>query len=178
MGRSSSEYTEDIRGVKKMEKKIVFLDMDGVLADFERSCTSGETEVHFGEDTPIEMLQEHFFTNLRVMDGAKSAVQVLLEQEHLDVYIGSKCTTKKNKYGWYFHCASEKFRWINMHFPKLIKKVMLACDKGLLNGDYLIDDSLEWKDKFPGEFIHFDGSNIMQSWDNAFKIMGVNYGTL
>ena len=56
-------------------------------------------------------------------------------------------------------CYHDKAKWINIHFPHLSSKIILTQDKGLLLGDYLIDDNKEkWKEKFEknrGKFIHF-----------------------
>jgi 5'(3')-deoxyribonucleotidase len=133
--------------------KIVFLDMDGVLADFDGAIPPGS-----GWDPP-EMFVVGFFRNLKVMPGAKQSVAKLLENPDLEVYIGSKPTTKN------LHSFTEKAEWIEEHFPALLKSMVLVCDKKLLHGDILIDDDLErWSPVFDGQFIHFDRHNPEQSW--------------
>lgn len=124
--------------------------MDGVLADFH--AVAGEVEIH---ETPTEMLKEGFYRNLPVMEGAKEAVEELMKLG--DVYIASKPTTKN------FSCATEKYEWINEHFPQLIKKVFLTCDKTLLKGDFLIDDDIRWNE-FDGNFLWFDRKNPLR-WE-------------
>ena len=134
------------------KKLIVFLDMDGVLADWNGALK----EI---VDDPPEMYEKGFFRNLKPNPGAKEAVAKLLADESLDVYIGSKPTTDKN-----VHCASEKVEWILEHFPALISKMTLVCDKSLLRGDVLIDDDYDrWAGKFQGEFFHFDQENPEQA---------------
>ena len=134
----------------KTKKKIVFVDMDGVLADFD-----GAIAVHILD--PPEMFIPGFFRNLKVMPGAKEGVQALLDNPKLKVYIGTKHTTKTD------HSPSEKVGWIREHFPMLVKKMCIVTDKNLLRGDYLIDDDLRWKD-FQGEFIHFDRTRPEEEW--------------
>lgn len=135
-------------------KIIVFLDMDGVLADFDGAITSGVT------NDPPEMFEAGFFRKLKVHEGAKDAVEALLANPNLRVYIGSKPTYKNPL------CATEKFQWIIEHFPALKKRIVLACNKELLQGDVLVDDDFErWAHKFHGHFIHFDRTNPKKSWE-------------
>lgn len=138
--------------------QIVYVDMDGVLADFEKSLPPG-----FGWNPP-EMFVPGFFRNLAVMPGAKEAVAKLMADPTLDVYVGSKHTSKVPG------CATEKIEWIQEHFPALLRKVVLVCDKSLLRGDVLIDDDRErWEGKFIGRFIHFDQKNPAESWASVVK---------
>ncbi len=131
--------------------------MDGVLADFDNAIAN-----HI--DDPPEMFVPGFFRNLPVLPGAKEGVAALLANENLDVYIGSKITSKVPG------CASEKVEWIKEHFPGLLKRMMLVCDKGLLRGDILIDDDYSrWGDKFKGMFIVFNSSRPEESWKWIIK---------
>lgn len=140
------------------EKYIVFLDMDGVLADFDGAISSGV------EWDPPEMFEPGFFRNLKVMPGAKEAVAQLLAQDDLEVYIGSKPTSKNRL------SATEKMDWINEHFPELVRNMVLVCDKKLLRGDILIDDDKErWGHVFEGRFIHFDRKNPEKAWAEITK---------
>jgi 5'(3')-deoxyribonucleotidase len=135
---------------KQKDKKVVFVDMDGVLADFD-----GSIEKHVLD--PPEMFVPGFFRNLKVMPGAKEGVKALLNNPKIKVYIGTKHTTKTD------YSPSEKVGWVREHFPELIKRMFIVTDKHLLKGDYLIDDDLRWK-HFPGEFIHFDKAKPEEEW--------------
>lgn len=145
------------------KKKILYLDMDGPLANFD----SGVGRENF-EENPPEMFLQGFFRNLKVVPGAREAVTELLKLEDLDIYIGSKHTTSN------IHCASEKVGWIIEHFPELEKKMLLICDKTLLKGDYLIDDDLRWKG-FDGLFIHFDPKDAENSWQTILTFLRSNH---
>src|ERR1700677_2452770 len=133
-------------------KKTVFLDMDGVLADFDGAL------INHIEDPP-EMFVPGFFRNLTVMEGAKEGVRILLSNPNLDIYIGSKMTSKAT------NCATEKMEWIREHFPELLRRMVLVCAKSLLRGHVLVDDDApRWKKKFKGKFIHFDKHNPADAW--------------
>jgi 5'(3')-deoxyribonucleotidase len=138
-------------------KRIIFLDMDGVLADFDAAIVN-----HI--DDPPEMFVPGFFRNLAVMDGAKEAVKALLANKKLEIYVGTKMTSKVPT------CATEKMLWIAEHFPALKKNMTLICDKKLLRGDVLVDDDLRrWGHKFHGQFIHFDRRNPRKAWAAVVK---------
>ena len=140
-----------------MQKRIIYLDIDGVLADFDGAI------INHIEDPP-EMFVPGFFRNLAVMDGAKDGVRILLSNPNLDVYIGSKMTSKAT------NCATEKMEWIREHFPPLLRRMVLVCDKGLLRGHVLVDDDAKrWKKKFKGKFIHFDRNNPADSWRSVVE---------
>ena len=141
----------------KLKKKIIFIDMDGVLANFE----GGLKEI---VQDPPEMWEPGFFRNLEVMPGAKEAVEALIANPKYKVYIGSKHFSGTD------YCASEKMGWLRENFPKLIKRVVLVCDKKLLRGDYLIDDDLRWKD-FEGEFIHFNKHKPKEQWEEILEYL-------
>ena len=142
-----------------MNKKIVYIDLDGVLANFQKGV--GRKVDRF--ERPNEMLQRGFYANLEVLDGSYKAICELLLSDKLDIYIASKPTIY-NPY-----CMSEKYEWVYKHFPELIKKVNLVCDKGLLKGDFLIDDSTRWHGKFEGQCLKFDPDNSKFSWDCIIK---------
>lgn len=137
------------------KKKIVFIDIDGVLADFEGSIKEVIQD-------PPEMWEIGFFRNLKIMPGAKEGVAALLANPKYKVYIGTKHFSGTD------YCASEKMGWVREHFPQLIKRVMMICDKTKLKGDYLIDDDRRWQD-FDGEFIHFDKYNPETEWERIVE---------
>ena len=128
--------------------------MDGTLADF---CEAAPSMTPGSKENPAEMYEKGFFKKLKPMPGAKEAIARLEKIKRLDLYIATKPTTKN------LNCATEKYEWIEEHFPSLLGKMFLTCDKALLRGDYLIDDYLRWK-TFQGTFVHFDETNPGYSW--------------
>jgi 5'(3')-deoxyribonucleotidase len=147
-----------------MIKTVVYLDMDGPLAHFRAGVGPHYT---LGSDPP-EMFQKGFFRDLPVTPGAKEAVAVLLRNPHLDLYIASKPTTKN------LYSTIEKYQWVEEHFPELFKKIFLTCDKGHLNGDFLVDDDHKaWADKFKGIFLKFHEDEPLRSWEHIVKFLDI-----
>jgi 5'(3')-deoxyribonucleotidase len=139
-----------------MNKKIVFCDLDGVLADFAKAINN--TTYEWIEDPP-QMFEKGFYRNMSVVPGAREAISEILTFSGIELYIASKPTVKKTKF-----CPSEKYEWIEEHFPELLPKVFLTCNKGLLRGHYLIDDLEKWGKVFDGIFLHFKESEPEESW--------------
>jgi hypothetical protein len=139
---------------------IVFLDMDGVLADFDGALPPDQRRKN-GVDRwdPPAMFEPGFFRGLPVMPGAKEAVSALMASPNIQLYIGSKPTTKA------LTCPTEKYQWIGEHFPDLLRRMCLVSDKSLLRGDFLVDDDKDrWAGVFVGTFIHFDREHPRHSW--------------
>jgi 5'(3')-deoxyribonucleotidase len=130
----------------------VGIDMDGVLADFDSAIKSGVKK------DPPEMFRKGFFRKLKPIPGAKVAINQLIKLPHLKLYIASKPSTKN------LWSTIEKYQWIEEHFPRLLNRIFLACDKHFLRMDYLIDDDLKRWGKFPGTFLHFDRKQPILSW--------------
>jgi hypothetical protein len=133
-------------------KRRIFLDMDGVLADFERmrkslSLTAGR------EITGDDLKAMHgAFSSMQPMAGAIAGVKSLIGMG-FDVWIASKPATGKP------HTYSEKAAWILFHFDELKRKIILTHDKGMLGcaEDYLVDDRIHKANcvSFRGRLLHF-----------------------
>ena len=152
-----------------MKKDIIYVDMDGVLADFE-SAKNDLDELHLNAYDGRADLIPNFFKDLPLIPGAKEAMKVL--DEHFDVYILST-PPWGNPDAW-----GHKRLWIGKHFPYLWKKVILSHNKGLMKGEYLIDDSdyRGQKDfvnsKGEKAHIHF-GQPGLENWEKVMDyIMG------
>ena len=128
-------------------RKVVYVDMDDVLADFYKAAKDDN-----GKVLEERMFLPKFFLNLDPVPGAKAGV-FQLEKMGFDVWVLSQPFSLLSE------SYAEKAQWIQMHFPQLVNKIILTQNKGLNVGDYLIDDNLEkWSEKFEqngGKFIHF-----------------------
>lgn len=132
----------------------VYVDLDGVIADFEAECADLNVHPQQGKLIP------GIYRNLPLIEGAEEGIAKLLEKGYFVM-----CLTKipsKNP-----GAASEKLLWINENFPNLKDYVIITPDKGCVgtDRDYLIDDHPEWANAgaFPGQIIHF------KSWQQVFR---------
>lgn len=130
----------------KVAKRRVFVDMDGVLADFARlMAETGNT----GDE--IKKLQGAF-ANLQPIEGALDGVRSLIGMG-FEVWIATKPPTGIP------HAYAEKAGWILEHLPELKRRIIITHDKGLLGDqqDFLIDDRPHKAncEKFAGTLIRF-----------------------
>jgi len=135
----------------------ILVDMDGVIADFEGGFLAKFRQRHADlpyiplnqrncfyvkEQYPEEIgpLLEHiylskgFYLELPPIEGSLEALKELSEKDY-EVYI---CTSPllKNPY-----CLQEKYDWItNKLGGDWTKRVVIAKDKTIIQGDLLIDD--------------------------------------
>lgn len=136
---------------------IVYVDMDDVLCDY-----SSSHRVHRASHPHIAFPQSipGFFENLRPIEGAIESVNQLRGTETFEVYVLTAPSTRNPL------SYTEKRLWIERHFGYEFTKQLIICsNKGLLKGDYLVDDNIEGKgqEHFAGQVLHF-GSNNYPSW--------------
>lgn len=138
--------------------KLILIDQDGVLADFERGFyaawqASGHPHpalpleqrrsFYVRDDYPVELRAEveaiytaaGFYRDLPLIAGATEALTALLEQGH-DVRI---CTSPLNQYR---NCVPEKYEWIERHLgTEFVTRMIVSKDKTIVRGDVLVDDN-------------------------------------
>ena len=140
------------------KKKILYVDMDGVLVDFDSGIKQAEPDlirVYKGQLDNIP----HLFSWMNPMPGAIEAFKALAEK--YDVYILTTAPWKNET------ALQDKKDWLNKYFGDLIKKkVIFSHHKELLNGDYLIDDRPV--PGFEGKQFLF-GSEKYPDWDSITK---------
>lgn len=137
----------------------IFVDMDGVIADFEKEAKKHPDygKSNFKADVEID------FSKIEPIPGAIDAVKTLINNGH-DVFIASTAPWA-NPEAW-----KHKRLWIEKYLPELEKKVFLTHRKDLLIGDMLIDDSdYRGQPDFKGQWLHF-GQNGMD-WTKVLNIV-------
>jgi len=145
------------------KKKIIFIDMDGVIVDFVKGMRKHPGYIEGMED-PDEL--PGVFDNLEPIENAIESVNLLLENSRFDVYIASAAPW--NNVG----ALPAKRLWIEKYFgEKFKKRLILTHQKQLLIGDYLIDDRKKnGAGEFRGEHIHF-GKNGFENWEKVTKYL-------
>ena len=142
--------------------KIIYIDLDGVVADFEK----GRLQHPLSTITPYIGRPDKLpgvYENLDPITDSIESVTELFNNPDFDVYFLSSAPWD-NPEAW-----THKRLWVAKYFDvKIIRKrLILSHHKQLLIGDYLIDDN-EWNgaSEFQGKWIHF-GSNEFPDWETV-----------
>ena len=152
-----------LRASLKTNKPVVLIDMDGVLCDFDKRAA----ELERTEGIKGHKLFKHpsAYKNLEPIEGAIEAWHAL--QEKYDTYVLST-PPWSNPDAW-----AEKRRWVEDHLGKSAhKKLILSHNKGIVKGDFLIDDRIaNGIADFEGTHIHFGDFNF-PSWKEVLHYLG------
>ena len=121
--------------------KRIFIDMDGVIANFDKAAK----EQGNGKRPDLYVN----YRNLDIIPGAVEAVYTL--NKDFDVFIASTPPwTRPEVWG-------QKREWLEDYFPYLKRKLILTHRKDLLIGDILIDDSrFRGQPDFKGDWFWFN----------------------
>lgn len=147
-------------------RKIICVDMDEVIADalgehirrynrdFQEKLTVADLHGRWIWDfVPPDRLHvlerymrsQDFFSDLKVMPQAQRVLERL--QEKYEIYIATAAMEVPTSF-------NAKFDWLKEHFPFIRPSHIVFCgDKGILRGDYLIDDNPRQLRRFRGEGI-------------------------
>ncbi|CDF34473.1 5 nucleotidase deoxy cytosolic type C [Chondrus crispus] len=147
-------------------KKILYLDMDNVLVDFE----SGIARV--GESIKAEYMGrlDEVPGIFSLMDSMPGAIAAFHELSGLfDTYILSTAPWE-NPSAW-----SDKLLWVKRHIgDSAHKRLILSHHKHLNEGAYLVDDRTKnGAASFGGEHIHF-GTDRFPGWDAVTNYLRKN----
>ncbi len=136
-----------------MNKKILYIDMDGVLVNLGKSFDDFFT-LHPYLKERYKDCPDHIqgvFRNCEPIDGAIEAVQKLYDSGKYDMFIATSSPWGNPQ------AAADKRFWIEDKFGKIFHKRMFVTHrKDLLVGDYLIDDRTKnGAGEFKGELLQF-----------------------
>ena len=147
--------------INNKSKKRVLVDMDGVLADF-KSPFIQEVLKNPGQKYPHS--QYGFFLKLEPIKDAIESYKKL--EEFYDVWVLTRPSVKNPL------CYTEKAIWVNEKLGENAQeKTIMCCDKSLVKGDFLIDDTTAYgQTEFEGEFIHF-GSEKYPDWISVVEYL-------
>lgn len=180
-----------------MNKMIILVDIDGVLADFEEGFAKEwkkkfpqHSQILFkkrktfyladtspdglGKEIQSILSSPGFFKNLDIISGGKEALKKMETLGHKVIICTSPISNYKN-------CVLEKYHWIekNLGF-KWTKRIIMTKDKTLVFGDILIDDKPEhiglrksaWKHVlFDAPYNQHVKTKLRITWDNWERIL-------
>jgi 5'(3')-deoxyribonucleotidase len=146
---------------KKVGKKTLIFDIDGVVADWEKTAKiwSNQLGVSIDDFTNNKLYRDipKFYLELELIPDAKESIMQL--DEFYDIIFVSAPSWGNT------HCFTEKRLWIEKHFGEWAEKKMdLSFHKGHYIGHYLVDDRTKYgAGEFIGEHIMF-GTEPFQTW--------------
>lgn len=170
-------------------KKVVLVDMDGVMADtytqyikyeyeetgrkITREETKGIPETEAFPHYSKHVQEKGFFRTVPVAEGSVEVMKYL--NDKYDLYIVSAATEFPNS-------LLDKRAWLSEYFPYISWKQIIFCGrKDPVKGDIMIDDHGKNLDPFDGEKIMFtqphnvfvDDTNYkrVNSWEEIKNIL-------
>lgn len=173
---------------------VILVDMDGVLVNFvgtwkklwnakhpDRLITDDPTvfpleDAYSGIASVEEVLEifdtPDFFLSMEPMPGAIEAFKQM-QESGLELFICSAPTSRSTSH-------AQKIDWVEMHLGReWVRKTILAKDKTLVQGDYLIDDNPVITGIYDPTWEHilFDASYNREEQDK-FRINWKNWPSL
>ena len=139
-----------------MAKKILYVDMDNVLVDFQSGISKLSKEVINEYESNLEEVP-NIFSLMEPLEGAIESFKIL--SQRYDTYILSTAPWK-NSSAW-----TDKVKWVQKYLGEsAYKRLILTHHKNLNHGDYLIDDRTKnGAGEFKGELIQF-GTDKFPDW--------------
>jgi len=160
-----------------MNKKILYIDMDGVIADFDGAMAEltgkpfstdwnhPEIERLSAEVHALCVANPDIFHNLKPVPDSIEYVKKLMELYEVYFLSTPMWELPESFIG--------KRLWIEQHFGELgLKRLILTHRKDLNHGDYLIDDTTRHGvDAFKGEHIHIFTDPAFRKWKHVYEYL-------
>ena len=145
-------------------KTKLFLDMDGVLADFVGAVVS---HPDYAPGAPLDSFD--VFEELKPIEGALESVYKIIDSGKYDVFVLSTAPWDNPK-AW-----MDKRLWIQKHLPELKKKLILTHYKDLCCGsenDIIIDDRIvNGVERWNGVHLHF--GTEYKDWNSILEYLNI-----
>ena len=152
--------------MKVINMKILYIDMDGVLVNFQTGIdklTEQQRQEYLGKEDECPGI-------FGLMEPQPGAIDAFNELSQLfDTYILSTAPWE-NDTAW-----PDKLNWVKKYLGKpAYKRLILSHNKHLNAGDFLVDDRLaNGSDKFAGHHIHF-GTTEFPNWSTVTEYLRSN----
>jgi len=149
-----------------MKKKIVYIDMDDTLCDLQAAAKAAKER---NPKMPYPQAEYGFYASFNPLPGAIEAVSKLYDSEKYEPWILTAPSLVNPL------CYTEKRVWVEKYLGmRMVERLIISPNKGLLKGEYLIDDNVVGKgqEDFEGQLIHF-GCGITSSWKSVLDYLGV-----
>ena len=145
------------------KRKIVYVDMDNVIVDFQFGIDKLDTKTLSQYENRLDEVPGIFGLMKPVYKAIKSYIEL---NNYYDVYILSTSPWENES------ALVDKLRWVKKYLGKVAyKRLILSHHKNLNLGDFLIDDRTKnGADKFKGEHIYF-GIEKYPDWDSVIKYL-------
>ena len=154
-----------------MAKNTVFLDMDGVIANWTEQTSEKVLGIPYKEVPGYQESEFLAFVRNRTSMDKKAFKKALWEKDDTEFWLGIKKfywadalieMINENSYRWFFltkpsqsvGCYEGKAKWIKKHYPRFFNKlIIMPASKGICaksSEDILIDDRInninDWKE--------------------------------
>ncbi len=151
-----------------MPKKILYIDLDNSLADFNGRVAGLSPEIRASFDGHYDHIPG-VYSLLQPMPGAVEAFHELAEL--FDTYILSTAPWL-NPTAW-----TDKLQWVELVFgveeeSPAYKRLIITHHKDLNHGDFLVDDKPDHgAAEFSGEWLQFGPGNAFPDWPSVLEYL-------
>lgn len=146
--------------IKNIFVPTVYVDMDGVIADYARAI------IEYGMPGEKLKMVQGVFRGLHPYPGAFAALDEIAKMG-FNIHIATKIPDKND------FAATEKLQWINEHIPHMRPHTTITPNKGQLGQpwDYLIDDRIHKANvvEFRGTVLHFGPTGDYPDWESVLN---------
>ena len=150
-----------------MKKKVVYIDMDDTLCDLQAAAKAAKER---NPKMPYPQAEYGFYASFNPLPGAIEAVSKLYDSEKYEPWILTAPSLVNPL------CYTEKRVWVEKYLGmRMVERLIISPNKGLLKGEYLVDDNVEGKgqESFDGVVIQY-GSERYPSWNSVLELFSLH----